>query len=1137
MFTINTQWALGKSGVRWGVSEKAPQDQQSIDPVDKAKALIKEINLTTFAFSKTSKIQELHDIVKSIENTEVAKRTAIFDLVQQELGKPTRTQEVYDKNGADAYYALPTEGDKRDYRVMLTKWSQDYAGINTNFLEAKTVITTQTAKEVKDVKKLNTTVVWQSEQAIALGKILSVDAKTNPVIENLKDTNIPSLLSMVTTQPISKLEEYIKDWTNSERKVDVYTGLQNLGYSPNGGFGSTELSAVKNFIEYYLKSSSTDKDKIQQAAKYTRAGLATTISQKSIEGRETIQDVDTVISYLTDLPDARFRADDIRKALQSRKGNEKAFIAMINRVTGGNAVDMTQLITDLKTKTELKARFYENINTAGANRSTTLGQFLDGKWAEKAKERVDSITKILNAKVTPAVKDLESKSTATTDPTEKAKIDAILAEYNKKGDSWLTGEIRKVAEGAFVNIGKNANTVGAGMSFETFLKWLTVNLGAGISNGKVGPAAVIHYDIASGEITQTEKKIIEGSIGAGTSVFPAVIPFVDVGLKAIDKISVYGDGAGKIRSSGLNAMIANGGGSLSLAFLEERKSEIDQGTKLMNSVIDKFSKLNESIIADDIIKVIESQPGMSITPIEASYWADRMTQLYQANRVRLETSPEAKAILIKGLVEVEGEKKHTQEAMNDVDGRSYKGFSVGVGHLFGVTFPLVGVYFKEGKIQYNYPKTQEAPKATSPSIVIPKVLNQPKTQEAPKPTPVKIESSSTELIDMWKDETAVILSRRGKKNFNAFQIALNPTTFNLQQAKEAIMKDLNWLKNPVALRIASWVNNSPDDTELQVRLMSINAATSGSQMSRIAMEKVRSGKDLSSDKKLLKEVASRKESGKNSFTGLSTALEDLYGVVRVKNLLKNPNSAFTNSSDINNGNFFGSVNYDQKLGKAKGENPIMKNVPLFGWLVEVKDTERNTAIDTEVERLQKMEKPRYDQLIQQMKHALGRDIGTGELAQYLKWIKITGENGRYIQAVDGGAKAYLSMAAVQRAGCFNTTCIITIPNMLKFDPINNRPSLEAPQVSSPEDAPDVIGAGFLATEVTSGLLGGLYNNPEDPKSAQWWQQDSTPGWDKTPATTPDQAPTWPHTNAPSTPVWPTPAPAPATNTPPVNIDA
>jgi hypothetical protein len=144
----------------------------------------------------------------------------------------------------------------------------------------------------------------------------------------------------------------------------------------------------------------------------------------------------------------------------------------------------------------------------------------------------------------------------------------------------------------------------------------------------VGPAAVIHYDIASGEITQTEKKIIEGSIGAGTSVFPAVIPFVDVGLKAIDKISVYGDGAGKIRSSGLNAMIANGGGSLSLAFLEERKSEIDQGTKLMNSVIDNFAALSAPVNKEQISAIIESQKGMSITPAEAKYWADRMNELY-----------------------------------------------------------------------------------------------------------------------------------------------------------------------------------------------------------------------------------------------------------------------------------------------------------------------------------------------------------------------------------------------------------------------------------------------------------------------------------------------------------------------------
>jgi hypothetical protein len=57
--------------------------------------------------------------------------------------------------------------------------------------------------------------------------------------------------------------------------------------------------------------------------------------------------------------------------------------------------------------------------------------------------------------------------------------------------------------------------------------------------------------------------------------------------------------------------------------------------------------------------------------------------------------------------------------MNDVDGRSYKGFSVGVGHLFGITFPLVGVYFKEGKIQYNYSDVPVQKKDSGAKVVQP----------------------------------------------------------------------------------------------------------------------------------------------------------------------------------------------------------------------------------------------------------------------------------------------------------------------------------------------------------------------------------------------------------------------------------
>ncbi len=116
---------------------------------------------------------------------------------------------------------------------------------------------------------------------------------------------------------------------------------------------------------------------------------------------------------------------------------------------------------------------------------------------------------------------------------------------------------------------------------------------------------------------------------------------------------------------------------------------------------------------------------MQITPEEAAHWTTRLRELYRVNTVTQTTPSEAKAILIKGIVESEGEKRHTQEANNDVDGRSYKGFSIGVGHLFGVTFPLVGVSFKEGKVQYSYPEIISTERKESPKTKTERVLVSP----------------------------------------------------------------------------------------------------------------------------------------------------------------------------------------------------------------------------------------------------------------------------------------------------------------------------------------------------------------------------------------------------------------------------
>jgi hypothetical protein len=82
------------------------------------------------------------------------------------------------------------------------------------------------------------------------------------------------------------------------------------------------------------------------------------------------------------------------------------------------------------------------------------------------------------------------------------------------------------------------------------------------------------------------------------------------------------------------------------------------------------------ITKEKITTIISVKDKMSITPEEATYWVSRMKELYRVNGVTDTTPSEAKAILIKGLVESEGEKKYTQEAMNDTDARSYKGFLV-----------------------------------------------------------------------------------------------------------------------------------------------------------------------------------------------------------------------------------------------------------------------------------------------------------------------------------------------------------------------------------------------------------------------------------------------------------------------------
>ena len=76
------------------------------------------------------------------------------------------------------------------------------------------------------------TVVGQKEQAIALGKILGGDVTKNSVIVDLKDTNIPSLLRMISREKPEALlacaSKYQSEYTT------FLSALKDLGYSSNG---------------------------------------------------------------------------------------------------------------------------------------------------------------------------------------------------------------------------------------------------------------------------------------------------------------------------------------------------------------------------------------------------------------------------------------------------------------------------------------------------------------------------------------------------------------------------------------------------------------------------------------------------------------------------------------------------------------------------------------------------------------------------------------------------------------------------------------------------------------------------------------------------------------------------------------
>lgn len=565
--------------------------------------------------------------------------------------------------------------------------------------------------------------VGLTAQSEALKKLLNIDPnneKLNGIITGLKDVNITSLLVLTRRNSIGAIKAFLDALGDNYASNGVSNDkFRELSYSADGALGGKERIAVAKFLTEYTTNPGF-KSSIDAVVPYSESGLDATVALRDAESAKTLS-VSKLVEFLSDVPRDRYRfqykgetevRDGLAETLKELAKNPTKFANSIANILGIWAQSPETLVAALKANPSLKAKLFDAINANAANGVVWLASFLKGNGAEKA----ESLVKEITAKAEKAISDAQKIVGDKTKPeSERQKAQEILDALQQKwGTSWLTGEIQKVAQWAFFNLGKDAYAAGAGVSFETFVRGLTVTLGAGLGWGKLIPAAVLHYDIASGKLGETNGSIVTGNVWVGTSVFPVVIPFIDGGIAKTDKITTLGNGRGGVDTVGMNAQWSKIWGVASLSYMNDRPSEIEQSRAKLLEAVSQMSALAGNTVTSEQITSILTKLWLKSTIAYTEYWAAQVKELYRVNSVKPETSKAVKSLLLMGLVNSEVEKSEVEEAQNDRDAKSFKGGSIGVGHIFGVTFPVVGLAWKEGKMSYP---VQVIDKPAVPTVV------------------------------------------------------------------------------------------------------------------------------------------------------------------------------------------------------------------------------------------------------------------------------------------------------------------------------------------------------------------------------------------------------------------------------------
>jgi hypothetical protein len=1061
---------------------------------------------------------------------------------------------------------------------------EDYAKLKAEY-EAKKEATKKTTEIVSE-----RTVHGNETQANAVMNILESNKIQVPsgLRDYLKHVNIASISRLLSMWegPLVQLKSEFGSMDNATSTLVEDNGalskkgmdtLRQVWYTADGALWSQEIRWVYNMLKFFIYANSDTKALLQKISIYYNSGLDATVLNRHLvqkdawpeRGKESAY----VVARLTDTYEgSRISRTDLTTHLTAYMKNP-ANVKTLGAFLGVQSATPESIATAIKGDSTLIAKFYNRIqegvlfaqtyNTSGNFDIYALDRILKGTYASinaGSLDKQQSVETQIDAKVADAMRAASSKinsdgmMTAAQKDELLKKLDAI--EANPAALGAVKKEIFRLASmGALANIWKWANMAGLGANFATAIDRLTVSVWAFFGQGgKLGLGLAARYGLAEGKITESANSTTTGRLGLSAGI-PAFIS-LDAGIAVTDKIKVFGGGGfDDQKTNDFSVVLGKGFQAIAYSRLDRREDNIREYGRRIESALSRVAFDNsDRSIQDKIIWALKSEWLESKNATQLALVATRVEEMFAA-----ESGPISRLLLLRNLSESHTRTLLADEVANTRDGKSFGGWSLGLGHMLGVTFPMAGISFYEVDQYYSDLAAKNAKKWQKQDVV---TMTTTEGTAARQAWPATLTDQKIALqilqdlkLDLNPQTVNLILLSRGTPTFNEFQSLLagkkETTEENRSKAFKALISHLDAV---IAGQVT--VTNNGKKENLKEKYGTI---------AKELKEKLEANKDKNIDFSLLSDVnalssgsyLSRKLGGKigpnfakeiwkeKSFPSFLTAMQSIaskgwWGEFFKDMYTKEKFGTFTDRTPAPNENFFGMVDYQQTLGKATGFDIMTSGFPLVGK-TEATASEKNTLIDKLLVEFRDSRKEAYKKLIDSLTWHLkaiwsNMTVDQAVITLLKGWV-ITGLKVGDLepQIKSSGAKVYKALSALDGATCFNSAAYMTMPE-ITVDAI--RPGAPGQAATQPQmsttttqiDIPPATGTRadrYGSTYYAIGLSG--FRRPEEENvpttSTPGGDPDETPGSSVGTSSRPDNA-------LPDVAPWATPPvqPAPAVST-------